>query len=190
MNTESIASNRQRNQMKNYISFFQLVIPATLYLLLSTFLPSCKVGYSFTGASISPEVKTFTVKFFTKTASLGPASLSQEFTEKLKDKFISQTSLSLVDRNGDLTFEGSITNYTITPIAIQSNEIAAQNRLSITVNVKFTNLQDEKQNFETSFTRYKDYNSTENLASIEKALITDINDQIIDDIFNKAVINW
>ena len=176
--------------MKNSISFFRLVIPCTLYVVLCLFLPSCKVGYSFTGASISPEVKTFTVKFFTKTASLGPASLSQRFTEKLKDKFISQTSLANVDRNGDLTFEGTITNYTISPIAIQSNEIAAQNRLSITVSVTFTNIKDEKQNFETSFTRYQDYESSRNLATLENELIEGIYDQLVDDIFNKAVINW
>jgi len=148
------------------------------------------VNYSFSGASISPEVKTFTVKFFTKTASLGPASLSQTFTEKLKDKFISQTSLALVDKNADLTFEGSITNYTVAPISIQTNEIAASNRLTITVNVKFTNLKDEKQNFESSFSRYADYESELNLATVEDKLITEINDQLVDDIFNKAVINW
>jgi hypothetical protein len=116
--------------------------------------------------------------------------LSQTFTEKLKDKFISQTSLALADKNGDLTFEGSITNYSVTPISIQTNEIAAQNRLTISVNVKFTNLKDEKQNFETSFSRYADYESTKNLATIEDQLITEINDQLVDDIFNKAVINW
>jgi len=172
------------------VALFRLISLCTLYSLLSTVLPSCKAGYSFTGASISPDVKTFTVKFFTKTASLGPASLSQKFTERLKDKFVSQTTLIHIDKNGDLTFEGAITNYTISPIAIQANEVAAQNRLSITVNVKFTNLKDEKQNFESTFTRYKDYDSKKTLASIEEELITDINDQLVDDIFNKAVINW
>src|SRR6187401_3638319 len=101
--------------MKKPTAFLRIAIPCTLYLMLCIIMPSCKVGYSFTGASISPDVKTFTVKFFTKTASLGPASLSQEFTERLKDKFLSQTSLSLVDKNGDLTFEGTISNYTISP---------------------------------------------------------------------------
>jgi hypothetical protein len=167
-----------------------LIYLSTLYLILCTCLPSCKTSYSFTGASISPNVKTFTVKFFPKTASLGPASLSQKFTEKLKDKFISQTTLGLADRNGDLTFEGAIISYSIAPIAIQSNEVAAQNRLSISVNVKFTNLKDEKQNFETTFTRYKDYDSKTPLSSIEEGLIDNINEQIVDDIFNKAVINW
>lgn len=161
-----------------------------LLLTLSTSFNSCKVSYSFSGASISPEVKTFTVKFFNKTASLGPASLSQTFTEKLKDKFISETNLIHAEKNGDLTFEGTISNYAIAPIAIQANETAAKNRLTITVDVKFTNLKDEKQNFETSFSRYTDYDSDKNLSAIEGELITIINEQLVDDIFNKAVINW
>ena len=151
---------------------------------------ACSVNYSMTGASISPEIKSISIRFFQKTAGLGPASLGQTFTESLKDKFISQTNLSLVDRDGDLTLEGSIPGYTIVPLAIQANETAAQNRLSITVNVKFTNLKDEKQNFETTFVRFADFVSTLNISSIEDQLIKEINEQIIDDIFNKAVINW
>jgi hypothetical protein len=151
---------------------------------------SCKVNYSMSGASIAPEVKTIAIKYFPKTAALGPASLSQDFTEKLKDKFLTQTNLSLVNGEADLTLEGSITNYVVTPQAIQANESAARNRLSITVSVKFTNLKDEKQNFESSFTRYSEYLSTQNISSVENELISDINNQLVDDIFNKSVINW
>lgn len=116
--------------------------------------------------------------------------MSQTFTEKLKDKFLSQTSLAVVDRNADLTFEGTISGYSVAPIAIQTNEVAAQNRLTISVNVKFTNLKDEKQNFEVFFSRYSDYPSNQNLTAVEEQLIADIFTQIVDDIFNKAVINW
>jgi hypothetical protein len=151
---------------------------------------SCHVNYSMSGASIAPDIKTVAVKYFTKTASLGPASMSQTFTEKLKDKFLSQTNLAVVEKNADLTFEGTISGYSVSPIAIQTNEVAAQNRLTISVNVKFTNIKDEKQNFETSFTRYSDYTSNQNLTDVEERLITEIYDQLIDDIFNKAVINW
>lgn len=143
-----------------------------------------------TGASISPEIKTVNIGYFTKTAALGPPSLSQTFTERLKQKFINETSLSVISTSSDLTFQGTITGYTITPQAIQANETAAKNRLSITVNVKFVNSKDEKQNFETSFTRFADYPSTNSLASVEDALITEINEQLVNDIFNKAVINW
>lgn len=142
------------------------------------------------GASISPDVKTITVLYFNKTAALGPPTLGQTFTEKLKEKFVSQTSLTPVAKNGDVLFEGAITGYTITPQAILPNETAAKNRLSITVSVKFTNLKDEKNNFENSFTRFTDFDSQVNLSSVEDQLIKEVTDQLIDDIFNKAFINW
>lgn len=161
-------------------------------LLLSLFFcwSSCKVNYSFTGASIAPDVKTISVRFFQKTAALGPASLGQTFTEALKDKFVSQTNLSLTERDADMILEGSINGYTVSPQAIQANETAARNRLSISVDVKFTNLKDEKQNFETTFSRYADFESSLNIAVVEDQLIKEINEQLVDDIFNRAVINW
>jgi len=160
-----------------------------MYLLLISFA-SCKVNYSFTGASISPDIKTINIKLFNKTSALGPTTLPQIFTEKLKDKFTSQTSLGFVTQNADLTLEGTISGYVVTPLAIQQNEQAARNRLTITVNVKFTNVKDEKQNFESPFSRYADFDSKVNISSVEEALIAEINTQLVDDIFNKAVINW
>jgi len=142
------------------------------------------------GASIAPDVKTISVKYFNKTASLGPSSLSQTFTEKLKDKFLTQTNLTLTNNNADLLFEGIISGYAITPQAIQTDEKAAVNRLSITVNVKFTNIKNEKQNYETAFTRYADFPSSKNVTEVEDELIAVINEQLVDDIFNKSVINW
>lgn len=150
----------------------------------------CKINYSFTGASIAEDVKTVSVKTFQSYAPLANANLSQTFTEDLKDKFISQTNLDLAVRNGDLQFEGSITGYNVTSVAIQGNETAALNRLTITVKVKFTNTKDKEADFETNFSRYLDYDSSQNLSSIEDELIKDINDQLTQDIFNKAVSNW
>ena len=150
----------------------------------------CKVNYTMSGASIAPDVKTISIKYFTKTSSLGPVSLSQEFTERLKEKFLTQTKLTITNGIADLILEGSISAYIITPQAIQANETAAINRLSITVNVKFTNLKDEKQNYETAFTRFAEYPSSKNISSIEEELILEINDQLVEDIFNKSVINW
>jgi hypothetical protein len=142
------------------------------------------------GASIAPDIKTFNVKYFQKTSALGPSLLSQTLTEKLKDKFLSQTTLKLADKEPDLVFEGSITNYVVTPLAIQANETAARNRLTITINVKFTNTKDDKQNFETSFSRFADYSSSQSLSAVESSLIEDIDNQLVDDVFNKAFINW
>jgi len=117
-------------------------------------------------------------------------TISPMLTEALKDRFLSETNLTLVDYNGDMNFEGTITNYTVTPVAIQGNETAALNRLTVSVRVKFTNLVDEKQSFEYSFSRYEDYDSSQDLSAVEEELITSINTQLVDDIFTKAVVNW
>jgi hypothetical protein len=162
-----------------------------LFLCISLLLfNSCKVNYSLSGASISPDVKTINIKYFPKTATLGPPSLSQVFTEKLKDKFLNQTKLDIINGKADITIEGSITAYFVTPQAILASEDAARNRLTITISVIYTNLKDEKQNFETTFSRFAEYKGTENLPTVEDGLIEEINTQLVDDIFNRAVINW
>jgi hypothetical protein len=146
--------------------------------------------YSFSGASISPEVKTFSVQYFANRASLVQPTLSQAFTERIKDRFISQTSLRQVDRDGDIQFEGYISDYRAQPVAIQGTETAALNRLSISVLVKFTNTKDATQSFESTFTRYADYDSQKSLAEVELTLIDEVNKQLVDDVFNKSVSNW
>lgn len=153
-------------------------------------IAACKVNYSFTGASISPDVKTVSVQYFQNNASLVQPALSQSLTEALKGRFLSETNLTLIDQNGDLNFEGAITNYNVSPMAIQGNETAALNRLKITIHVKFINNTDPKQNYETSFERYEDYLSTLDLSSVEEDLIKSINTKLVEDMFNKAVINW
>jgi hypothetical protein len=150
----------------------------------------CRVGYSFTGASVSPAVKTFSILYFTNTAPLVAPTLSRTLTDAMRDYFTSHTSLNLVERNGDINVEGNITGYSVQPVAIQGNETAAMNRLTITIGVKFTNRTNEKQNFETTFSRYQDYPSSKDLSSVQDELITTINDQLVQDVFNKAVVNW
>lgn len=146
--------------------------------------------YSFTGAAIDPNVKTVSVAFFQNYAPIAQVTLSQEFTEALKDIFISQTNLTLIKENGDLHFEGSITRYEAVPLAIQGNEQAARTRLNVTVNVKFTNRIDPTQSFEKAFTQFEDFESDEILTSIEGQLIEAINEKLTQDIFNASVGNW
>lgn len=169
--------------------FYSGRIRQLMFLLISVFIGGCHV-YTFSGASISPEIKTVNISFFNNRASIVQPTLSQTFTEKLKDKFVSLTNLRLNDQESDISFEGYISDYNTQPIAIQGNETAAQNRLSITVFVKFVNLKDPKQNFEAPFTRYFDYSSQISLSNIEQEAITLINKQLIEDIFNRAVSNW
>ncbi len=152
---------------------------------------SCTIKYNLTGASIAPEVKTVSIQYFENRAPLGIANLGQMLTDELKDKFKSQTSLTVVSDMGHLNFEGEITAYNPNqPVAIQGDETAAQNRFTITVRVKFTNEKDPKLNFDSSFSRYKDWDSSKDISSEEEKLVEEILELIIEDVFNKAVVNW
>ncbi len=155
-----------------------------------TALTGCKVKYSLDGASIPIEAKTVSVGFFTNNTTLGSPSISQKFTEKLRDVVSAQTRLALNKQNGDLQFEGTIVDYNIAPVAIQSNDQAAKNRLTVTVNVKYSNKFDQTKNFDQNFSRFADYPTTSSLSSQEDALLTEINRQLTEDIFNKAFNNW
>ena len=159
-------------------------------IIITIIFNGCKVNYSFTGASIPEDVKTVSVKTFENFAPLTNPNYSQLFTEALKDIFLTQTNLNLVSTNGDLQFEGSITDYKITSVAIQGNETAALNRLTITVNTKFTNTKDNIQSYESKFTRFADFSSSSSLSSVEDELMKEINTQLTQDIFNQAVSNW
>ena len=169
------------NRVTTYVHLLTIV-------LISFILKGC--SYSFTGASISPEIKTVQIDFFPNKASIVQPSLSQTFTEKLRDRFVSQTNLELVTERGDLVFEGAITDYFAQPKAIQGTDQAALNRLTITIRVKYTNKQDDTKNFESVFSRYADYSANQNLAAIEIELIDIISEQLVTDIFNRSVVNW
>ncbi|MBT3612561.1 MAG: LptE family protein [Flavobacteriales bacterium] len=160
-----------------------------LTILLNISLTSCGV-YSFTGASISTEAKTISVDYFNNNAATVHPSLSQVFTELLKDMFLKQTNLSLSKNEGDLSFSGYISKYQIKPMAIKANETAGQNRLTIAVKVTYNNSLDAENNFEHTFSRYRDYDSAQNISDIEKTLIEEITNELAEDVFNKAFVNW
>ncbi|HKM93908.1 MAG TPA: LPS assembly lipoprotein LptE [Prolixibacteraceae bacterium] len=153
-------------------------------------LVGCTIKYSFTGASISPMVKTYTVYDFPNRARLVNPTLSDYFAEQLRDKFTRQTSLGYTNDGGDLEFEGSISDYDVKPISVTGDDIAAQNRLTIKIKVKFTNNNDPDSDFETEFSAYADFNSEMIISDVEDTLVEQIVKQIIDDVFNKSVANW
>ena len=163
------------------------VILMTLAILAA--ISGCGV-YSFTGASIPPGAKTVSIAYFTNNAPLVEPTLSQSLTDVLRDRFLQQTPLALVTGNGDLQLEGVITDYSTRPVAIQGNQTAALNRLTIQVKVKFTNTLEPDKDFETTFSRYEDYPSNQDINQVKDALIPTINEALVDDIFNKAVVNW
>lgn len=117
-------------------------------------------------------------------------SLSQQLTDALRDKFTSQTNLNQVNNGGDFDISGEITNYATAPIAIQGNQTAAMNRLTVTINIRFVNKKNEKLNYETSFSRYADYSSSQSLASVEGTILDEIIGYLVDDVFNKTAVNW
>lgn len=174
--------------MKIKIAFWILTAS---FLLFTT---SCGV-YSFQGSTTT--AKNISIEEFYNNTDLGPANLGQTFTNRLKDYFIQNSSLSVVQTNGELQLEGVITDYRITPIAPtstgNSNEInsASSTRLTISVKANYINTVDETMSFkDKTFSFYKDFSNDQNLADIEEQLIRQIFDQITLDIFNASVANW
>lgn len=160
------------------------------YIFLAFILTGCKINYTFSGASYSADTKSFTVYYFQNQAPIINPSLSNIFTEALKDKISSMTRLKLTDNDGDIVYEGYISNYQVAPQSITGNETTAFNRLTISVNVKFTNKKNPSQNFERSFTQFADYESTKSLSAVEDDLVKDIVEKITTDIFNASLVNW
>ena len=162
---------------------------AALVSVLAFVCHGCGV-YSFSGASIPAEAKTVSVAYFPNHAQLVNPLLSNDLTNTLRDAMTNQTTLDMVESGGDLTFEGEITDYKTTPVAITSGQTAAMNRLSITVKVRFSNRFDETKDFEQSFSHYEDYPSDQDLNAVQESLTATIIEALVEDIFNKALVNW
>ena len=162
---------------------------AVLVLALAYICQGCGI-YSFSGASIPAEAKTVSVDYFTNHAQLVNPLLSDNLTTALRSAMTNQTTLDLVETGGDLAFEGEIVDYTTTPTAITAGQTAAMNRLTIKVKVRFTSRIDDTKDFEQTFSRYEDYPSDQELTSVQEALTATIIEQLVEDIFNKALVNW
>lgn len=159
--------------------------PSLLLILFS----SCNI-YSFSGASIDERTKTMYVKYIDNKATLISPNLSNNLTETLKTKCLNETNLSWDEESPDIEFSGFITNYKIEPVAIQNNETAAKNRLTINVNIIYINKIDVSQNFNKVFSHYADFDSNQNFSEKEEELNNTIVNNLIEDIFNTALVNW
>ena len=160
-----------------------------LFFLTCIGLTGCGV-YSFTGASISPDIKTVSIAEIPNQTANGSAGISQKFTERLKDKFVTETNLDLVNQDADIEFTGFISGYEISSKAPTGQQTTALNRLNITVKIDYLNNKKPADGWSQSFSRFADYESDQNLSSIEDELIEEINEQLVEDIFNKALVNW
>ncbi len=162
-----------------------------LIIIIGLAFTACKVSYSFTGGTLSQDIKTFSVQYFQNRAPLVNPNLSDKFTEDLKEKFRSRTSLDeVIDGEGHLNFSGEITGYQTRAMDITSNDIAATNRLTVTIRVKFTNELEPDNDFDKSFSAFEDYDSGKQLSDVENDLVELILEKIIDDIYNQSVVNW
>jgi len=165
-------------------------ISYTFLFLFILAYQSCGI-YSFTGTNLHPDVKTVQIDYFPNNAILVEPTLSQLFTTQFQDLFLQQTNLDLVKAGGDLQFEGEITGYKINPMTATAEQTAAQNRLTITVNVRFFNNKLEEDNFEKTFSHYYDYEANAQLTGgILEDAFTEILERITQDIFNASVAKW
>ena len=168
---------------------FMKILKFSLILILAISVNSCGF-YSFTGADTGT-AETFQVNFFQNNAPLIEPGLDIEFTNALQDLIQNQTKLSLVTTGGDLIYEGEIVEYRISPTTATANDTAAQNRLTMTVNVRFFNNTKEEANFEQRFSFFFDYEGQEQLIGAQKdTALSEIFERITQDIFNASLANW
>jgi hypothetical protein len=170
--------------MKNILTYGAIIM-----LLISQY--SCfTMKYSTTGASIPVEARTVSVQFFENRAPLVEATLSQRITDALKDYIQANSRLILVNGTGDLDFEGEITGYDSRPTSITAGDVAANSRFTITVKVRYANSFDSSKDWELSFSRFEDYPYDQSFEEAQAAYTDDILKLLIEDIYNKAFVNW
>lgn len=165
------------------------IVMLCVMLNASFLLSSCGI-YSFTGTSLSPDIKTFTIVNFNMGTAGGPSDLPQKLTEQLKEYFQKNTSLTLQQNGGDLLLEGTITGYDVLAAAPTANDQAGLNRLNVTIQVRFTNAKDETKNFDQSFTYFADFPQDQTLNQNESRLLPTIQENLVQQIFNKSAADW
>ncbi|MBO6045267.1 MAG: LptE family protein [Bacteroidales bacterium] len=168
---------------------FRHILSVCAIALTAMITGGCGI-YSFSGTSIQPDVKTITINFFEYTAEKVNPSLSNQLTEELRTQFRKMTRLEQVDLDGDLEIEGAITGYDVQATAVTADEVAARNRLNVTVKITFTNRLYPEDNLEQNFSAYEEYDSMQSLDSVQDALCVDIVKKLVEDIFNATVAQW
>ncbi|MBP5318323.1 MAG: LptE family protein [Paludibacteraceae bacterium] len=163
-----------------------------LTIAVATFvLTACTISYKFNGTVIDySKVKTIAITDFTNRAPMVYAPLAVRFNEKIKDTYVRQTRLELTDRNGDLELEGEITGYDITPQSMNANSLSAETRLTIRIQVRYTNNTNPDENFERSYSAYRNFDSSKLITEVQDDLIEEIVDEICNNIYNDTVANW
>lgn len=158
-------------------------------ITFSSLLNGCGV-YNFTGTG-KINAETFQVNYFQNNAPLVEPGIERTFTIELQEIIQNQTNLNLVSQGGDLLYEGEITDYRITPMTATADQRAAQNRLTVTVMVRFTNRNKEDDNFEKRFSFFYDFDANQQLVGSQLSSALDvIFERITQDIFNESLAKW
>ena len=161
-----------------------------LALLVPFILVGCGI-YSFSGISISPEVKTFEVRKFNNESAIVEAGLDRRFTVELQDYILDQTNLALVTANGDITYEGEITQFYVAPNNADSQETTAENRLTVGIRVRFVDAKNSENDLEKTFSHFYDYPSSETLTGdTAEAAYVEIFERIQQDIVTATLAKW
>ena len=160
-----------------------------LCIIIALAAVSCGI-YSFTGTNIQPDVKTITIPLVEYKALRVNPSLANDLTEALHDKFRKLTSLEQVEEDGDLELLCEVTGYDVKAQAVTANEVAAQNRLTVTVKIEFTNRKYPEDDVSQTFSAYSDYDSENSLDAVEAGLCEEIIEKLVEDIFNATVAQW
>jgi hypothetical protein len=158
-------------------------------LVLAACTSSCKI-YRFTDAAVDPNLKTFNMSQTINIATLQNPNAAPAFTERLKDKFLRDTRMILLQENGDLEFSATITEYSIDPVSITNTETTAQNRLNISVKIDCVNRKDATKNFSQTFRDGENYDANRQFSDVENALLNTIFDRLVQQVFNRTFGNW
>lgn len=162
-----------------------------LSLGICMLLTACSISYKFNGASIDyTTTKTITIKDFPNQAPLVIPTLAQQFTNELQDIYIRQTRLTMVPNNGDLELEGEITGFDLSPTAVKEDMYASRTKLTITVRVRYTNRNKETEDFEQTFSAYREFDANQQLQDVQDQLCGEICEELADQIYNATVANW
>ena len=168
---------------------FRHILAACALALTAVLAGSCGI-YSFSGTSIQPDVRTITINYFEYTAEKVNPSLSNLLTEELRTQFRKMTRLEQVDLDGDMEIEGQINGYEVSATSVTADEVAAQNRLTVTIKISFTNRLYPEDNLEQSFSAYEDYDSMQPLDAVQETLCNEIVKKLVDNIFYAPVAQW
>lgn len=165
------------------------ILNIVIAVLAGSLLSSCGI-YSFSGTSIQPDVKTITIPYVEYMALRVNPSLSNDLTEALKEKYRKLTRLEEVDVDGDLELVCTVTGYDVKATAVTANEMASQNRLTVTVKVEFSNKKYPEDDVNNNYSAYEDFDATLSLDAVESGLCETIVEKLVEDIINATVAQW